>query len=285
MNVDTNTATMSEAGTGTEIVDEKSGKMTKESKSGAGFTRSGDYRLPGSLECKVGTFLIQCAAMLPSTAREAFLRRHRFYQAFDDEVAEDQQGSSNNKWEVIKGICGFTGKRVLDIGCAEGFFARQAALAGATDVVGVESRLGTLMCARCIALRDKLPIRYRLGVFPRLGQIGKFDVILCLSVLHHTTSTKDIWKVLTDSKYSNDLKYLRGHLQYIRGITRSGGVSIIEMPYEYDDPSERSEVDFDLFSKELVRAGFSNARQTGSWDYRKDHESRKDRIIYVAEAS
>ena len=157
MSLESNTVTMSEAGTGTEIRNGSSGKMMKESKSGAGFTRSGDYRLPGSLECKVGRLLIRGAAILPSTAREAFLRRPRFYQAFDDDVAEDQQGSSNNKWEVIKGICGFTGKRVLDIGCAEGFFARQAALAGASDVVGVESRLGTGKTAMKETIHTALP--------------------------------------------------------------------------------------------------------------------------------
>jgi SAM-dependent methyltransferase len=249
-------------------------------------TESGDYRLPTALQCVVANRVINLTAAAPRFLCQRLLNRHGFYQAFDDTLVEGQQGVSRKKWNIMQNACGnLRGKAVLDIGCAEGFFCRQAALNGAARVVGVDSRLGTLLAAKCIALKERLPIIYKLGVFPSIGFNGRYDVIFCLSVLHHTVSTKDIWKVLNRYSYASDLQILRDHLASLRRMTQSGGICIIEMPYEYDDVAERAEVDFDRFASELISAGFGAARQLGSWEHREEHRGKKDRVLYVADAT
>lgn len=248
-------------------------------------TESGDYGLPSATVCAVGNVALRVAGATPRLVRRRIVARHRFYQAFDDGLAEGQQGISRQKWAVMRDGCGeLAGRDVLDIGCAEGFFCREAALAGASRVVGIDSRLGTLLSARFIALEERLPITYRLGVFPTIGFGDEYDVIFCLSVLHHTVSTKDIWKVLIESAYRRDLAKLRKHLRTLRGMIRPGGRCIIEMPYEYEDPAERREVDFDRFTAELIASGFATAKQLGTWEHRDEHRQRKDRILYGAES-
>lgn len=249
-------------------------------------TESGDYDLPSAAECAIGNLALKVAGVTPRLLRRRIVARHAFYQAFEEGLANGQQGISRLKWTAMRNGCGeIEGKKVLDIGCAEGFFCRQAALAGAAKVVGIDSRLGTLLSARFIALEERLPITYRLGVFPSIGFGDEYDVIFCLSVLHHTVSTKDIWKVLIDAGYHNDLETLRQHLRALHGMTRSNGRCIIEIPYEYEDPAERKEVDFDRFASELISSGFDTAKRLGAWEHRDEHRLKKDRILYVAESN
>jgi SAM-dependent methyltransferase len=248
------------------------------------LTESGDYKLPSKLNCTVGNALVKMVAAIPAVFRSQFTKRHGSYQAIDGDLEDDQQGVSEKKWEVIQSVGDLTGKSVLDIGCAEGYFCRKAALGGAERVLGVDGRMGTLVNARCISLNENLPISYRLGAFPSIGFEGTFDVVFCLSVLHHLVSTKDIWRVLSDDTLSADLESLRGHLKFLRRLVRPGGACVIEMPYEYDDATDRTGVDFDRFASELVTGGFESAESLGSWDYNELHREIKDRIIYVARA-
>jgi SAM-dependent methyltransferase len=248
------------------------------------LTQSGDYRLPTASQCAVGNVLIELVALAPKRMQKHIIGQHGFYQPVNDTLCDGQQGLSGKKWGVMEEACGdMHGKSSLDIGCAEGFFCRQAALAGAARVVGIDGRLGTLLAARFIALGERLPITYRLGVFPTIGCAREYDIIFCLSVLHHTLSTKDIWKVLSESAYENDLETLRTHLRALREMTRPGGRCIVEMPYEYDDPAERMSVDFERFTFELMSSGFATARQLGPWEHGDEHRHKKDRILYVAE--
>ena len=177
------------------------------------------------------------------------------------------------------------GKSVVDIGCSEGFFSQECAKRGAAPVLGVDSSLGRLLYASFTALNGGLNIRYRMGVFPDLGIRGTFDYVLCLSVLHHSLSKKDVWKVLLMQEFADELAILRKQLRRLRSLTADKGTCILEIPYEYDDPAaERKTVDFQLLNAELNTAGFARARCLGAWDYNPDHRVFKDRIIYVAEA-
>ena len=176
------------------------------------------------------------------------------------------------------------GKSVIDIGCSEGFFCRQCAKIGAGPVAGVDTSLSRLLCASFIALQEGLNIRYRMGVFPAQKPSGRYDYVLCLSVLHHSLIKKDVWKVLTLDEFADDLRVLRDQFQILRSLTAEKGRCVVEMPYEYDDPAERQEVDFERFNAELKKAGFARAHRVGSWEYKPKFQKQKDRIIYVAEA-
>jgi tRNA (mo5U34)-methyltransferase len=92
------------------------------------------------------------------------------------------------KWEGFKDHLpsDLKGKRVLDIGCSEGFFSIAAKRRGADEVLGVD------FDERCIARADfakevlQLDIQYRVGsVYDVVPKIGKFDIVFFLGVLYH----------------------------------------------------------------------------------------------------
>lgn len=75
-----------------------------------------------------------------------------------------------------------SGKRVLDLGCAEGLIARAFARAGATDVLGVECNPDSVNVARA---QCPPPVRTELAnlndyVVPQ----GPWDIVLALAILH-----------------------------------------------------------------------------------------------------
>lgn len=85
--------------------------------------------------------------------------------------------------------------RVLDYGAAEGWWAHQAATAGCQVVAVDPDRLPP-------TLHDSItPIRQRLEG-NQLRQLGRFDVTLALSILHHLNdwrTTLDVLQDITDS--------------------------------------------------------------------------------------
>jgi SAM-dependent methyltransferase len=244
------------------------------------LSHSGEYKLPSPLYRLGGNVALRMAAFVPASIRLRFVSSRSSYQVFTDEIG-DEEGISSRKWAALRMPENMGGQTVLDIGCSEGFFCRESAKRGAA-VLGIDSNLGRLLYGRFTALMEGLDIRYRLGVFP--GDFrGRFDHVLCLSVLHHSLTTKDLWKVLNGQGARGDLERLRDQLKLLRSLTAVGGRCVVELPYEYDDPAaEREVVNFDLFSRELVGAGFTRAFCHGTWDYNEKYREFKDRIIYEA---
>jgi SAM-dependent methyltransferase len=77
------------------------------------------------------------------------------------------------------------GRRVLDIGCAEGAAALSAARMGA-EVTGLEPRRGRLKKARTISRALGTPIELHNMILDEYdGARGSFDVVLALNVIHH----------------------------------------------------------------------------------------------------
>lgn len=247
------------------------------------YSRSGEYKLAGGLSRLAGNLILRILPLVPSPLRNRYVRRHSTYQGFGETTIGDQQGVSLKKWEAMKMPSKLTGKSVLDIGCSEGFFSHQCAMRGAFPVLGIDTGLGRLIYASSAARKAGLNIQYRMGLFPDLDVRGPFDYVLCLSVLHHSLTKKDVWRVLTMDEYANELTILRQQLKKLRLLTADKGTCIVELPYEYDDPAEeRKVVDFNLFNNELKLAGFAESHCLGTWDYNPKHREYKDRIIYVA---
>jgi SAM-dependent methyltransferase len=151
-------------------------------------------------------------------------------------------------------------------------------------VVGIDSRFGALLCARLLARQKGLRAVFRVGVFPDSLLRQSYDIVICLSVLHHMVSTKDIWKVLSSDAFHADLKAMRQYLKELRALVKRGGRCIIEMPYEYSDGASRSSVKFQRFNDELVLAGFSRSQTLGVWAHAARNQKRKDRVLYSAVA-
>ena len=236
------------------------------------------YRLAGNLALRI-------VRWVPSCVLYRLVRGRSCYQVFGETEVRDHQGLSIRKWEALQMPSDLKGKSIIDIGCSEGFFSQECGKRGGAPVLGVDSSLGRLMNASFMALKEGLNIRYRVGAFPSRYFRGRFDYVLCLSMLHHSLSKKDVWKVLVLEEFADDLRILREQLKLLRSLTADGGKCVLEIPYEYDDPAaERRVVDFQTFNTELKAAGFGNVRCLGTWDYNPKHRAFKDRIIYVAEA-
>ena len=247
------------------------------------LTTSGDYNLPGRFSGRIGSAVLWLVQHIPApvaaTVEKYIHKHHDYYQVFGDDE-QGKPGSSSAKWRSLHMPDDLTGKSVIDIGCAEGFFCLEFAKRHADIVVGVDVRLTTLICAGLLASKHKASIRYQLAAFPEFRVRRKYDYVLCLSVLHHLLSTKDIWKVISDKNHADDRHKL---LQYIRALytmTNEGGSCIVEMPYEYDEPGKKEHVDFDLFNEYFLAAGFASARILGGWEH--SERGKKDRVIYTA---
>ena len=80
-----------------------------------------------------------------------------------------------------------TGKSVLDIGCSEGFFAREAEERGATRIVGIDTAPGLLEKNELLAeiTGSRLEFREQTVFDLRPETSGTFDLVFFLSVFQH----------------------------------------------------------------------------------------------------
>lgn len=79
----------------------------------------------------------------------------------------------------------WTGKDVLDLGCAGGFMAEALSAKGA-KVTGIDPAAGAIDAARAHASEEGHDIRYDIGVGEDLPYDDKsFDAVVCVDVLEH----------------------------------------------------------------------------------------------------
>jgi 2-polyprenyl-3-methyl-5-hydroxy-6-metoxy-1,4-benzoquinol methylase len=93
------------------------------------------------------------------------------------------------RWEIVNDVIKqYSPNNLLDIGCAEGFFARRAALEHGLFVVGCEFDWRPLGVGTAIAeLKNEQGYGFvRIFLTPStLKKLPKFDMVVCFSVLHH----------------------------------------------------------------------------------------------------
>jgi hypothetical protein len=130
------------------------------------LTTSRDYILPRRFSQTIGNVLLFMLPWVPmsESIEEWIHKRHSYYQVLEDKTAA--HGSSRAKWEALQLPADLTGKSVLDVGCSEGFFCMESAKSGANAVLGIDSRLISLVCAKILALKHKADIKYQVAVFP-----------------------------------------------------------------------------------------------------------------------
>lgn len=109
-------------------------------------------------------------------------------------VQIDTEWGSDLKWQRFAQTgTDFTQKTVLDIGCGNGFYMREAALAGAQAVVGIDPTW--LFLAQCLAWQREAPylpvgiLPLTLEEMPETGTdeapLPQFDIVLSAGVLGH----------------------------------------------------------------------------------------------------
>ena len=124
----------------------------------------------------------------------------------------DAEWCSDLKWQRVAGaIEPLDGRRVLDVGCGNGYYALRMADAGASAVLGIDPTLLYVMQFLAVtALAEPRPV----AVLPlRLQELPDacraFDTTFSMGVLYHQRSPLD-------------------HLQQLRDTLRPGGQLVLE---------------------------------------------------------
>ncbi|MEM9629058.1 MAG: bifunctional 2-polyprenyl-6-hydroxyphenol methylase/3-demethylubiquinol 3-O-methyltransferase UbiG [Pseudomonadota bacterium] len=90
----------------------------------------------------------------------------------------------------------WTGKDVLDLGCAGGFMAEALTKRGAV-VTGIDPAKEAIEAARTHAADQGLTIRYDVGLGEKLPYVeNAFDAVVCVDVLEHV---EDLDRVIAES--------------------------------------------------------------------------------------
>ena len=125
---------------------------------------------------------------------------------------QEHQDTQFLMWDAIAAAApdGLAGKRVLDVGAADGFFSIAAAAAGAAEVHAVDAAyIGWPDHIRLLSQAWNLPVRIVSGDFRTHAFAETYDLILFLGVLYHLPDVFDAIKRL-------------------RGLLNPGGAIIIE---------------------------------------------------------
>src|SRR5215211_5001748 len=107
--------------------------------------------------------------------------------------AADEVGMSDSQHKLERLLLppSLAGKRVLDIGCNEGFFSREAARRGAARVVGIDEDAAALEAARSRYGSTGVEFRHqRWNVLPE----GPFDLVLWTSAMHYEPDPAEVIK-------------------------------------------------------------------------------------------
>lgn len=152
---------------------------------------------------------------------------------------QTSRGKNLVKWERIRGYLeqiDLTGKRVLDVGCNDGFFSVQMTRAGAKEVVAIDISEHRINKARFVL--DVLGIDNarveRLDIYDdRLKDLRRFDFMLCLGFLHRVPDLYGAVEVLTgisDMILFEWKAYRRGNPE-LPLLEFDGRMSVPEDPY------------------------------------------------------
>lgn len=126
-------------------------------------------------------------------------------------VTVDCEWRSDWKWQRIAAHLDLTGKRILDVGCGNGYYMWRMWQAGAHMVVGVDPNL--LFYHQFMAVQRYLPgapvwqLPFTLEELPE--PVGGFDTVFSMGVLYHRKSPVD-------------------HLLQLKNCLRPGGELVIE---------------------------------------------------------
>jgi SAM-dependent methyltransferase len=80
------------------------------------------------------------------------------------------------------------GKRVLDVGCGDGFYARLVAEKGAEQIAGMDSSGEMIRLAEAAETERPLGIQYHVHDVTTMPVLGSFDLVIAVNVLHYADS-------------------------------------------------------------------------------------------------
>ena len=137
---------------------------------------------------------LKFSPVLSAVQRGVFALLARSYQVYHPiQLANGHlrrgERSCDDRWELIgPALSRHRIGTVLDLGCAEGFFVRQAATIEGCIALGVDADIRRLTVAQTASALDE---RYNAGFMLAritaefIDRLPEFDAVLFLSVLHH----------------------------------------------------------------------------------------------------
>lgn len=111
-------------------------------------------------------------------------------------------GTSSHTIEKLTALNLFndmTGKRILDVGCNNGFFTIECDKRGARESIGIDNAEQGIAVADVISKSIYFCRNtkfYTMEVNDNIERLGKFDLILCLSMIHYVDKQEDLIKRL-----------------------------------------------------------------------------------------
>ncbi|MEO2031108.1 MAG: tRNA 5-methoxyuridine(34)/uridine 5-oxyacetic acid(34) synthase CmoB [Planctomycetaceae bacterium] len=134
-------------------------------------------------------------------------------------VAIDTEWRSDLKWDRIADCVEWRDRKVLDVGCGNGYFGWRMLDAGAHSVIGLDPFLLFVMQHEVVRRLAGDTRHYVLPLTDAclVPRLNAFDIAVSMGVLYHRTSPID-------------------HLQMLRESLKSGGQLVLETPIvESDD--------------------------------------------------
>ena len=105
----------------------------------------------------------------------------------------DTEWRSDMKWDRFAKFCDFGGKKILDIGCGNGYYAYRAALSGAKFVLGVDPSIYSYFQSQIPAkLCSQIPVKILPLSQKDLPQnLPIFDIVFSMGVLYHHKNPRE----------------------------------------------------------------------------------------------
>jgi 2-polyprenyl-3-methyl-5-hydroxy-6-metoxy-1,4-benzoquinol methylase len=138
---------------------------------------------------------------------------------------------------MMGGAQAFAGKRVLDVGCAQGGFVVAAAKAGAAEVVGIDNNPVVFETAPLLLSDYGVEADLRRADLTKRSlseELGKFDLILCNDVLEHVPDVEAAIVILEQLMAPSARLFLEipngNAIQYVRrdGHYKIPGITLLD---------------------------------------------------------
>jgi hypothetical protein len=173
-----------------------------------------------------------------------------------------------------------TDKSFMDIGCAEGFFVREAAQRNARIARGSDINAARIKLAQRVTntwpFKDR--VKYQVAPLYEITTDWTSDIVTCLAVCHHLHGgNHDTWQIISDPEpHQYAFQNLLKAVQAVADLTNE--MTIWEYCYEYS--SEKPvDVDFHRLGEIWVNQGiYSTVEFKGI----AQEIPGKDRVIYHA---